>query len=91
MAPNADLLVVGAREVLTCEGPGPLRGDRQGAVGCRRGAAVAIGGGEILAVGDERDLRARFPVGDAGIVDAAGKKRGPIGEFSHGVSPTVMS
>lgn len=64
--PVAELLVRGASVVVTCDGSGE---DRLGRV---PGAAVAVSAGRVLAVGPEREIRARFDAERAEVVDADG-------------------
>lgn len=56
---DADLLVHSASQVLTLQG-GPQRGMHLGRLGLIEGGAVAVGGGEILAVGSSDELRAQY-------------------------------
>jgi imidazolonepropionase len=61
-------LFVNAAQVVTCAGPvRARRGAEMRDAVVRTGVAVAIDGAEIIAVGDERDLRASYA--DADIVD----------------------
>jgi imidazolonepropionase len=62
-------LLVGASEVATCDGP-PRAAEGVDPAGVRRGAAVAVQGGRIAAIGPAGELRARFP--GAGEVDCQG-------------------
>jgi imidazolonepropionase len=67
--PAAELLVVGASEVLTCgrvAKPPGAEGDRI------PGGCVAVGDGKILAVGPEAQLRERYDCSSATVVDARG-------------------
>lgn len=64
--PVADLLVMGAAEVITCVASAD---DPMGRV---PGGAVAVGGERILAVGPEADVRSAVDAGAAEIVDAGG-------------------
>jgi imidazolonepropionase len=69
----ADFLLHNAAEVLTCAGPAPLIGARQGDAGSRPNAVVAAHGGTIIFVGDEADWqRAGTMVDDAVVIDAGG-------------------
>ena len=62
----ATLVVTGAAEVLTCAADAPDQ------VGRRPGAAVAIAGDRILAVGSDIELAAAFDLSAAAHIDAAG-------------------
>ncbi len=68
------LLVVGAREVVTCAGFShrPPRGDEQASVGELAGAAVAMQDGRFVAIGPEDELRASFRPAGLRVIDAAG-------------------
>jgi len=69
---TVDLLIHSASQLVTCAGPdGPRRGEAMRDVGLLPDGAVAVGGGEIIAVGPTADLRARFSA--AQTIDAAGK------------------
>ncbi len=67
--PVADMLVTGASEVLTCAGPGDGPG-----TGADRiyGGAVSVGGGRILAVGTEAQVREACDCSAAAVVNADG-------------------
>lgn len=65
-----DLLIANSSQVVTCVGPGPRRGAAMREVGAIAGGAVAIRGEQIVAVGPERELRARFAASEA--LDAGG-------------------
>src|SRR3990170_6418975 len=56
---DADLLVHSASQVLTLQG-GPQRGMQLGQLGLVQDGAIAIGGEQILAVGQTAELRAQF-------------------------------
>ena len=56
---DADLLVHSASQVLTLQG-GPQRGMQLGQLGLVQDGAVAIGGEQVLAVGQTAELRAQF-------------------------------
>ena len=69
---TVDLLIHSASQLVTCAGPdGPRRGEAMRDVGLLPDGAVAVGGGEIIAVGPTADLRAHFSA--AQTIDAAGK------------------
>ena len=61
-----DLLVVGASEVLTCEGAG------DDPVGRIPGGAVAIAGDTVVAVGPESEVRSVVDPAGARVIDARG-------------------
>jgi len=63
------LLFTGTAQVATCTGPSH-GADGADPAGVREGAAVAVQNGRIAAVGDEAELRARYP--GAETVDCAG-------------------
>jgi imidazolonepropionase len=67
--PAADLLVIGASEVLTCTGP---TDGADAGVGRIRGGAVAVGYGKIVATGSETEVREACDCSVAGLVDARG-------------------
>ena len=65
------LLLVGARQVVTCAGPARARrGAELRDVGLRTGVAVLVRDGRVAAVDAERALRLSAP--DAAVVDCAG-------------------
>ena len=65
------LLLVGARQVVTCAGPARARrGAELRDVGLRTGVAVLVRDGRVAAVDAERALRVSAP--DAAVVDCAG-------------------
>ncbi len=69
---KADLLIHSASQLVTCAGAnGPKRGEAMRDVGLLPDGAIAVGGGEILAVGATDDLRARFSAAET--IDASGK------------------
>jgi imidazolonepropionase len=70
----ADLVILGASELVTCAGfsDAPARGNRQGALGIVRDGALAIGKGRLLAVGSSAEIRRDFPVPDEQLIDAMG-------------------
>jgi imidazolonepropionase len=68
---SAPLLLVGARQVVTCGGPARARrGAEMQDAGVRTGVAVLLRDGEVEHVGPERELAAAHR--DATIVDCAG-------------------
>jgi imidazolonepropionase len=71
MKPTIDLLLKGAGLVLTCM---PVPGDPLGRLG---GAAVAIQGEKIAAIGPLPELEAALDLSGAQVVDAAGKILAP--------------
>ncbi len=79
--PNfADMLVLGAEQIITCAPPGaPPRGPLAGAAaadaGAIEGGAMAVCGGVITAVGPENEVLQKFPAqeGHTQIVRADGK------------------
>ena len=69
---NVNLLIHSAEQLITCAGPGgPKRGAAMRDVGIIPNGAIAISGGEIVAVGTTADLRARFSAAET--MDASGK------------------
>ncbi len=67
-----DLLIHSAEQLVTCAGPdGPKRGAAMRDVGIIPHGALAVSGGEIVAVGETADLRARFSAAET--IDASGK------------------
>ena len=67
--PAAELLVVGASEVLTCgrvADPSGSEGDRI------PGGCVVVEDGKILAVGPEAEMRERYDCSSATVIDAQG-------------------
>lgn len=69
---DADLIVRHAREILTCAGPAPLSGSRQGAVSPIQDGAVACLGDRIVFVGPDAALdRAVQPLPGARVIDAS--------------------
>jgi imidazolonepropionase len=70
---EADLLVVGAAEVVTCRGPAPRSEASQADSGVIAGGGVAAREGRIVFVGPETEMRASVELRPGGkIVDAAG-------------------
>ena len=69
---NVDLLIHSAAQLVTCAGPGgPKRGAALRDVALIEGGAVAVAGGQIVAVGPTTELRARYSA--AQTLDAGGK------------------
>jgi len=69
---NADLLVLGAAELLTCRGPADgIRGEALRAVELIRDGGLALAAGRIAAVGTSAEIAARFQA--PRVIDAAGK------------------
>jgi len=75
--PTADLVVVGASEVVTCAGPGPLAGPSQGRLSTIVEGAIAAKDGRIVWVGPETRLAravavepgaTRIDVGDRAVL-----------------------
>jgi len=64
---RADLLIVGAAQVLTCV---PTSGDL---VGCIENGSVAIASERIIAVGSTAEVTSQVDTASAQIIDAAGK------------------
>ena len=70
---RADFLITNTSEVLTCAGPAPRRGARQGDAGSRPHAAVAGLDGTIVFVGRPEDWRCSGSLTpDATVIDARG-------------------
>lgn len=65
--PEVDLLIVGARDVLTCV---PSANDH---IGRRANAAIAIAGENILAIGTVDQFKQQFDLSQAKVIDASGK------------------
>lgn len=72
-AQRIQLLITGARQVVTCAGfsESPARGPGLSDAGIVPGAAVAIDAGRVLAVGERADIEARFEAEQ--VLDASGK------------------
>jgi imidazolonepropionase len=69
--PQADLILRGAAEVLTCVPAGaPASGDP---IGRRTGASIAIAGERILAVGSPAEIARQCDTSRARVIDVAGK------------------
>jgi imidazolonepropionase len=70
---SADLVVAGCRELVTCAGPLPRRGDSLREIGAVENGWVASSEGVIVFAGAEEEFRARVaPRPDALTVDAGG-------------------
>jgi len=67
---QVDLLIRNASQLITCAGPGPRRGAAMRELGVIPGGAVAVRGEQIVAVGPEAELRARYSASDE--LDARG-------------------
>ncbi len=65
--PKADLYVIGASEIITCE---TTAAD---ALGCIEDGALAVRNGRILFVGPREQLEAAVDISGAEVVDASGK------------------
>lgn len=70
MNTQADLLIYGASQLVTCAGPAPLRGPALSELSIIPDGAVAIRDGRFIAVGPSADLRERFAAAE--FIDAAG-------------------
>jgi imidazolonepropionase len=70
--PQADLILAGAAEVLTCVATGadPIGADP---IGRRAGASIAIAGERILAVGAPAEIARQIDVTHAQVIDVTGK------------------
>lgn len=68
---EADLLIVGAGELLTLAGPAPRRGRAMGELGIVRNGAVAVREGRIAAVGPEPLILERYR--PKAVLDAGGR------------------
>ena len=69
---NVDLLIHSTEQLITCAAPaGPKRGAAMRDVGIIPDGAIAISGGEIIAVGKTADLQAQFSARET--MDASGK------------------
>jgi imidazolonepropionase len=69
--PSADLLIVGAAQVLTCV---PTSGDL---TGCILNGSVAIAGERIVAVGSAAEVASQVNAASAQVIDAHGKVVAP--------------
>src|SRR5215210_1146746 len=68
----ADLLVRNAIEILTCAGPAPLSGARQGAVDAIRQGSIASRDGRIVAIGPVDTIDERVTLAPSGrVIDAS--------------------
>lgn len=72
-----DLFVANASEVLTCAGTAT------GDIGRIAGGAVAVGGGRVIAVGPEAELRSTLDTSVARVIDARGCAVAPGFVDSH--------
>ncbi|RMF76963.1 MAG: imidazolonepropionase [Acidobacteria bacterium] len=71
---SADLLVVGASELVTCAGPAPAAGQAQADAGVVERGALAARDGTIVWTGPEDELeRAVAPAPDARTLDVGGR------------------
>ncbi len=69
---KVDLLIHNAAQLVTCASPdGAKRGEAMRDVGLIEGGAVAVAGGEIVAVGSSADLLADYTARE--MIDASGK------------------
>ena len=75
MSQTVDLLILHARQLITCASDGPKRGDALTDVDLIEDGAVAISDGKIVAVGPSADLQARYSA--RMIIDATGKVVSP--------------
>ena len=75
--PRADLLIVNAAEIIT---GAPAPGDP---LGRRTGAALAVAGGRVLAIGPEPDQRRAYDWSTGEVLDAAGLIAAPGFVDSH--------
>jgi imidazolonepropionase len=71
MPQTVDLLIIHARQLITCASHGPKRGAAMADVGIIEDGAVAVQDGQILAVGPSAELLARYAARTT--LDAAGK------------------
>ena len=69
--PRADLLITGAAEVLTCVPTG------DDPAGRKAGAAIAVGGERILAVGSPKEVAVAVDTAGAEVLDVAGRVVAP--------------
>ena len=75
MSQTVDLLILHARQLITCASDGPKRGDALTDVDLIEDGAVAISDGKIVAVGPSANLQARYSART--IIDATGKVVSP--------------
>ena len=68
---QADLIVHSAAQLVTCASPNPKRGPAMREVGSLKGGAVAVKDGRIVAVGDSKEILAKYEAAE--LVDASGK------------------
>lgn len=83
---EVDLLIVNAAEVVTCAGGGqPKRGAAMRDAGIIRNGAVAVRGGQIVAVGSSDTIKAQYTA--THVIDAAGKSVCPgfVDPHTHAV------
>lgn len=79
---NVALLLKNISQVVTCQGSEkPLRGDAMSAVGLLENGAVAVADGKIVAVGESRDVLARYTAAET--LDCSGKAVVPGFVDSH--------
>lgn len=79
---EVDLLVVHAAELITCKTPGHVaRGDGLTQLDCMSDAAIAIRGGQIIAVGRTNDISERYE--SQRVIDARGQLVSPGLVDSH--------
>ena len=72
MKENVDMIVLGARQLLTCTAPhSPLRGEQMQQVGLIENGALAIHDGRIAAVGEQDEILQRYQ--SAQQLDCGGK------------------
>ncbi|MEO6211997.1 MAG: imidazolonepropionase [Vicinamibacterales bacterium] len=69
---HADFLIRDTREILTCAGPAPFAGQRQGVVSSVRGGSIAALAGRIVSVGPAEAVEAAITLTpDARVVDGS--------------------
>jgi len=70
---SADLVVAGCRQLLTCGGPIPKRGEALGEVGLVESAWIASAGGRIVFVGPEKKFKETVrPADRSEVIDGSG-------------------